>query len=271
MVGDWKKFEGQFFQDNFPLQKFLGSTSYSAVFLTQTPPPEPKTLAIKFISSGAKADFHASLLRRASKLVHPNLLRLLPGGPCRLAGMDLVFGMMEYANQNLGQVIRRRPLTKKEAHELLESLLDALGYIHSEGFAHSHIKPSNIMAVGNQLKLSNDAVLPLSEPRPAYRPLDAYDPPEAGSAPVAPSNDVWSLAVTLLEVLTQQAPVSSLESRDDPAVPSTIPQPFFDIARNCLRRDPRLRWTTAQIKDALKSLPSNSPHLPQRSPPLNKQ
>src|SRR2546430_1830298 len=139
-----------------------------------------------------------------SKLRHPNLLRLLPGGRCRLAGVDLVFGVMEYVDQDLGQVLPNRPLSKREAHEMLGPLLDALSHIHSKGFAHSHIKPSNIMAIGDQLKLSSDTAVPLGETRPAYRPLDAYDAPEAGSAPVAPSSDVWSLGVTLVEILTQQ-------------------------------------------------------------------
>jgi serine/threonine protein kinase len=162
---------------------------------------------------------------------------------------------MEYAEKDLGQGLPDRPLSENEASEMLGPLLDALSYIHSKGFAHSHIKPSNIMAVGNQLKLSSDSVLPLGEPFPAYRPVDAYTAPEAGTAPVAPSSDVWSLGVTLVEVLTQQAPVSSPESQADPTVPSTIPQPFLDIAQHCLRRDPGLRWTAAQIADCLNPAP----------------
>src|SRR6266576_1578183 len=101
MTGDWKQFEGQVFHDKFPLQRLLGSTSHSAVFLTQSPPPQPKTIAIKFISSSRNADSQTSLLHRAAKLRHPTLLRLLPGGRCRLAGVDLVFGVMEYVDQGL--------------------------------------------------------------------------------------------------------------------------------------------------------------------------
>jgi serine/threonine protein kinase len=255
MSNEWKRFEGRVLLDKFPLQKLLGSTSYSAVFLTESPPPEPKNIAVKFINPSGMADFQASLLQRASKLSHPNLLHLLPGGRCKLADKDLVFTFMEYAEEDLGRSLPDRPLSEKEAREMLGPVVEALSHIHSKGLAHSHIKPSNIMAIGNQIKLSSDTVVPLGEPRPAYRPLDAYDAPEAATALVAGSSDVWSLGVTLVEALTQRAPALFSESQDDPSVPSTLPQPFLDIAQNCLRRDPLLRWTTAQIANSLNPTP----------------
>lgn len=255
MSNEWKRFEGQVLLNKFPLQKLLGRTSYGAVFLTQSPPPETKNIAVKLINPGAKADFQVSLFQRASKLSHPNLLHLLPGGRCELADMDLVFTFMEYAEEDLGRSLQDRSLSEKEAREMLGALLEALSYIHSKGFAHSHIKPSNIAAIGNQIKLASDTVLPLGEPRLIYRPTDAYDAPEAATAPVAVSSDVWSLGVTLVEVLTQKLPLSSTENQDDPIVPSTIQQPFLDIAQNCLRRDPLLRWTAAQIAECLNPAP----------------
>ena len=247
MRDEWKKFEGHLLNNKFPLQKLLGSTSYGAVFLTQSPAPQQKNIAIKFMTSGAKSDFQAALWQSASKLSHPNLLRLLPGGRCQLADMDLVFVFMEYAEEDLGRRLSDQALDEKEAREVLGPLLQALCHIHIKGFAHAHIKPSNIMTIGNQIKLSADTLLPLGEPRPAYRPVDAYDAPEAATALVAGSSDVWSLGVTLVELLTQQAPVLSPERQADPTIPSTIPQPFLDIAQHCLRRDPLERWTMAQI------------------------
>ena len=77
------------------------------------------------------------------------------------------------------------------------------------------ISTANIMAIDNQIKLASDMVLPLGEPRLAYRPLDAYDAPELATALVKESSDVWSLGVTLVEALSQEAPVLSPESQDD--------------------------------------------------------
>jgi serine/threonine protein kinase len=255
MSVDWKKFEGQVVKNTFPLQKLLGSTDHSAVFLTQSTHAQPKKLAIKFINAGPKADHQDSLLQRASQLSHPNLFHLLPGGRCRLAEMDLGFVVMEYAEEDLGHLLPERPLTAKETREMLGPLLDALKYIHGKGFAHSHIKPSNIMAIGDHLKLAFDTVLPLGQPRPTYRPVDAYDAPEAATALLAASSDMWSLGMTLVETLTQQLPASPREGQSDPVVPSSLPEPFLEIARQCLRRDPVLRWTMAQVANCLNPAP----------------
>jgi TonB family protein len=58
--------------------------------------------------------------------------------------------------------------------------------------------------------------------------------------------------VTLLETLTQHRPVWD-ETKDwEPPLPQTIPAPFLDIARACLRRDPERRWTVDEIAGALR-------------------
>ena len=131
MSVEWKKFEGQVVKNTFPLQKFLGSTDHSAVFLTQSTHVQPKKLAIKFINTGPKADYQDVLLQRASKLSHPNLFHLLPGGRWQLAEMDLGFVVMKYAEGDLGHVLPERPLTAKETREMLGPLLDALKYIRA--------------------------------------------------------------------------------------------------------------------------------------------
>jgi TonB family protein len=253
MSNVWKKWEGQVADNQFPLQQFLGTTDHSAVFLTQMAAPQPRKAAIKFISADdATAGLQLSLWSRAAQLTHPNLLRLFHSGRCRVADMDLLYVVMEYAEEDLSQILPQRPLAATETREMLEPLLDALVYLHGKGLAHSHIKPSNVLATADQLKLASDTLFPIGESRTPRRDLDAYDAPEAATSPLAASGDVWSLGVTLVEALTQSAPVLPPGDQADPLVPDTLPQPFLDIARHSLLRDSAARWTTANIAACLK-------------------
>lgn len=160
---------------------------------------------------------------------------------------------MEGAEENLAQVLPGRALTPAEARAMLESVLDVLAYLHGKGFVHGHIKSANIMASGDQLKVSSDELRRVGESLdgPGYQ--DAYDPPEnaRGIIPVpqtmSPAGDVWSLGMTLVETLTQNLPVARTAAQQDPLLPQMLPEPFLDIASHCLLRHPQNRWTVAQI------------------------
>jgi TonB family protein len=243
----WKECEGQVIDNRFRLRHFLGGTDDSAVFFTHLADPQTQKAAIKFIPAGPTADLQLSLWRRSMQLVHPNLLRIFAIGRCRLDNRDRLYVVMEYAEEDLSQIIPQRALRDTEARAMLEPVLDALVYLHSNGLVHSRIKPSNILATADQLKLSSDALFPIGESRKISRKFDAHDAPETTSSPLAASADVWSLGMTLVETLTQQTPALPSGSQADPSVPDTLTQPFLDIARHALRRDPRRRWTIPEI------------------------
>src|SRR5215471_1909657 len=247
----WKQWEGQLADNKFPLHHFLAATNHSAVFLTQLPDPQPRQAAIKFISADDPAPGQQlAVWNQVAKLSHPNLLRLFHWGRCRLEGMNLLYVVMECAEENLGQILPQRPLTPDETRDMLNPVVDVLAYLHSKFYVHSHIKPSNLLAVGDQLKLSSDTICPITQPREALREPDAYDAPEVAFSPAkpsTPSSDVWSLGVTLVEALTQAAPALPFDVSAEPIVPNSLLQPFLDIARHALRRDPTDRWAAAQI------------------------
>jgi TonB family protein len=249
----WRKWEGQIADDKYLLHQFLGTTEHSAVFLTQTSEHQPRKAAIKFISAdSATAEAQLALWARAAQLSHTNLLRIYDSGRCRVAELDLLYAVMELAEEDLSQILPQRALAASEAREMLEPLLNAVIYLHGQGLAHTHIKPSNILATADQLKLSADTICSIGESRTPTRDLGPYDAPELATAPLAASTDVWSLGVTLVEALTQRAPVATAGSESDPSIPETLPQPFLDIARHSVLRDPAARWTTAQIAASLK-------------------
>jgi TonB family protein len=243
----WKQCEGQVIDNKFRLRHYLGGTDDSAVFLTQLADPKSQKAAIKFIPAGPTADLQLALWYRVIQLVHPNLLRVFDIGRCRIENRDRLYVVMEYAEEDLSQILPQRSLTASEARAMLEPVLDALVYLHNNGLVHSRIKPSNILATADQLKLSSDTLFPIGESRKPSRKFDAHDAPETAASPFSAAADVWSLGMTLVETLTQHAPALQPGSSADPIVPDALPQPFLDIARHALRRDPRRRWTIAEI------------------------
>src|SRR5260370_24480760 len=96
-------------------------------------------------------------------LVHPHLLRIFAIGRCRLENRDRLYVVMEYAEEDLSQIIPQRALRDTEARAMLEPVLDALVYLHSNGLVHSRINPSNILTTADQLNLSTDRLCPLCE------------------------------------------------------------------------------------------------------------
>jgi TonB family protein len=243
----WKQCEGQVIDNKFRLRHYLGGTEDSAVFLTQLADPKSQKAAIKFIPAGPTADLQLALWYRVIQLTHPNLLRVFDIGRCRIENRDRLYVVMEYAEEDLSQILPQRSLTASEARDMLEPVLDALVYLHNNGLVHSRIKPSNILATADQLKLSSDTLFPIGESRKPSSKLDVHDAPEIAASPFSAAADVWSLGMTLVETLTRHAPALQPGSQADPVVTDALPQPFLDIARHALRHDPRRRWTVAEI------------------------
>jgi TonB family protein len=243
----WKQCEGQVIDNKFRLRRHLGGTDDSAVFLTQLAAPQSEKAVIKFITAGPTADLQISLWLRVMQLAHPNLLRVFDVGRCRIENRDRLYVVMEYAEEDLSQILPQRALTAAETRDMLEPVLDALVYLHGQGLVHSRIKPSNILATADRLKLASDTLFPIGEFRKSSIKLDVHDAPETLVSPLSPAADVWSLGMTLVEALTQHAPALPSGSTADPIVPDTLPQPFLDIARHALRHEPRRRWTIPEI------------------------
>jgi TonB family protein len=254
----WKQWEGRVVNEEFPLLRYLGGSERSAIFLTKRADREPQDVAIKLILANAEnPELQLSWWELAAKLSHPHLLRLFQRGRCQMEGTELLYSVAEYAEESLAQILPYRPLTPDESGEMLQSVLDALAYIHAKGFVHGHIKPTNVMAVGNQIKVSSDGLCGAGESSRVLGPPSIYAAPEIeNGGGVSPASDVWSLGMTLVEALTQHPPAWLGTEQAELVLPESLPGPFFDIASHCLRRDPQRRWTVAEITARLQQTPS---------------
>lgn len=216
----WQQREGQIVDGVFPLLRYLGGGAGGAVFLTEYGETNPRRAAIKLIPAGVVEADRLSAWESASTLSHPHLLQILAGGDCRLEEGNYVYVVTECADENLSQVLNDRALTPEEAREMLGPVADALGYLHGKGFVHGRLTPSNIMAVGEQVKISSDTVH------------------QGGTQ----ADDAWSLGELLREALAPRAPGQDT---------AELPEPFAEIVRHCLDPDPQSRWSMAEISARL--------------------
>ena len=260
MSETWKRWEGQVVNGALPLLRYLGGSDHSAVFLTERVGGAPQKAVIKIIPARAdKAEDQLLRWKQAARIAHPGLLRLFESGRCELEGTRLLYVVMEYAEENLSQIVPERPLTPAEAQQMLPPVLKALSYLHGNGLVHGHVKPSNIMAAGDQVKVSSDTLRTAGEMVGRKGDLGVYDPPEATKGKLASTTDIWALGITLVEVLTQRPPVWNRAQAAPPALPEGIPEPFREIVRRCLQVDPQQRWKVAEIAARLQLAEATPP------------
>ena len=257
----WKTWEGQAV-DGFPLRQYLGGSDHSAVYLTQLNSSGKQKAAIKFIPADASAYSQLAKWRVAGELTHPHLLQLIRVGRCELANTNFLYVVMEYAEENLSEILPQRALEPDEVRPVLESALDALTYLHAQGLAHTRIKPGNILAAGDQLKLSSDTLSEIGSASAATSQSSIYAAPESATAPISAAADVWSLGVTLVEALTQRTPVVRGQMDVELPVPETIPPPYLEIARHSLQLDPSRRASLKEISTLLNPGATTPHHEP---------
>lgn len=256
---------GRIAGERFTLLQWLGGSERDGVFLTELQGPGSQKAAIKLILDTAEARAVEAVWAAAKALSHPHLMHLLQTGRCEIENVALLYAVTEYAEENLAEVLKERPLTHAEAREMLGPTLQALGYLHEKGFVHGHLKPSNVMVVDDQLRLSTDNLHMVGQSGDRIRKLTAYDAPEAQSGNLSPAADIFSLGMTLVEALTQLPPMWERQAHAEPLVPPSVAQPFPGVLRDCLRLNPGDRCTLSEIKARLEPVkPFPVPAAPTR-------
>jgi TonB family protein len=217
MSEDWTRWQGHLINGTFPLGRYIGCSDHSGVFVTESAALGPSQVAVKLVPTDrAMAELQLPRWKKAGSLSHPHLLGLLQWGGCQLDGLPYLYAVMEYADQNLAQLLVHRALTEDEAREMLLPTLDALAFLHDRNLVQGRLKPANILVVGDQLKLASDTIR-------------RVDDGTHGSSSTA--GDIWALGATLFEALTRRAPGKPTEAV---ALPADLPEALRDVVSRCL-------------------------------------
>jgi TonB family protein len=256
MTEVWTKWEGRAINGAFPLRRFLSASDHSAVFLTEYKAQNLPNAALKLVPAiPAQAQAQLSHWTTATTLAHPHLIRLFEAGRCQLGGQEFLFVVMEYAEQTLSEILPRRALSPGEVREMLPPILSALAFLHGKNLVHGQLKPTNILAVNDQLKLSSDTVRPAGGSAATIARSSVYDPPEAKDHSFSAAGDIWGLGVTMVEALTQQLPAWPDGKSEAASFPAALPPTFVAIVRQCLNRNPANRPTVDEVEAQIKPAP----------------
>src|SRR5882724_9267119 len=100
------RWSGQSVAGRYVLGSHLGGTDHGSVFATEIVHARAQKVVIKLIpAAGLDADLQLTRWKRASALAHTNLLKILDYGKCELDGAGHLFVVMEFADEDLGDIL----------------------------------------------------------------------------------------------------------------------------------------------------------------------
>ena len=264
------RWSGQSVAGRYVLGSCLGGTEHGTVFATEIVHARAQKVAIKLIpAAGPDAEQQLARWKRASALSHTNLLKIVDYGKCELDGVAYLFVVSEFADEDLGDILPERALNAEETRGMIEPVIEALAYLHQQGWLHTRVHPGNILAMGDQIKLSSDSLSPKDEKPGKMAKSEGFVAPEWGTVAATEAQDIWSLGASIVAALTQKPPVigedGSLELAAD------IPEPLAGIAREALKDEAEKRISIAGIRAKLN--PASAPAVTAREPerPAQKQ
>lgn len=231
-------------------------------------------VAIKEISLQAADE--ARFLEEArvlDRLRHPNIVSV--NGVDKIDGR-LIIDMEYVKGTNLHEYMRKHvKLPVREALSIAVQISDALDYAHKNRIVHRDIKPANIMITGEgQVKIGDFGLAEIlgSGSYAGGAGTYAYMAPEDFEEEQSSDHrsDVWSVGVTLYEMLAGKRPFQALKAKDPfswkRAVNEDDPQPLSEIdpeipasldriVKRALAKDKRSRYQTAgEFRDDLKTV-----------------
>src|SRR6516164_9852038 len=177
-----------------------------------------RVVALKIIKLGEWAsEAHVKRFRReaeaAAGLEHPGIVPIHEVGE---RDGSCYFSMKFVEGGQLDEVVRRAPMSTREAAELIANVARTVHYAHEHGILHRDIKPGNILLdAKGEPHLTDFGLARLVESESSVtQTLDilgtpSYMAPEqavGNNAPVRQATDVYGLGAVLYQLLTGQPP-----------------------------------------------------------------
>lgn len=237
-----------------------------------------RLVALKMLAPhlAANPKMRARFLREAklqANLLHPNVVNIFD----YLEQNGNAFLVMEYVKgKNLEEMLLKKGrFTVPEVLYVAEGVLEALSFMHRQGVIHRDIKPSNILVTETGLiKVTDFGIARLVEEEASLTQVGGkvgtlfYMAPELlKGGKLSPAADIYSLGVTLFQLLTGQVPftgkteyeiIKAHLEKPPPDVKKLnpeVPEALAEVIKKALAKDPTRRFpSAAAFLEAIKAL-----------------
>lgn len=259
---------------SYVLGESIGSGGMGRVWKGQGPDGQP--LAFKLLRDEFAEDQEMvqRFLRERSiltKIRHDNVVAvrdLVVEGSTLAIVMDLVEG------PDLRKVLTDAgTLTPGFAVEMVSGIASGLAIVHAAGITHRDIKPANVLVDTDGArpvpKITDFGIAKLAEGvgpatrtslmlgTPLYMAPEVIDNDEVTSAA-----DIYGLGIVLYELCCGTVPfvanspwaIMKAHQTMDPGRPELIPDPVWDLIRQCTAKAPQHRPSARELKDRLEGM-----------------
>jgi serine/threonine protein kinase len=276
---------------NCRILKKLGEGGMGSVYLARDLTLE-REVALKVIAAelarrpGLMARFRVEAIAQA-KLNHSHIVTIHSFDQEK----DIYYIVMEYVDgKTLKAVIKEKgSLPAAQALPIFLQVLDGIGYAHSKGVVHRDIKPSNIFLDNHQtVKIGDFGIAKVEGIEGLTRVGTTLGSPVYSSPEqllgkkVDERTDVYSLGITLYQMLTGSPPFKAPEGSDyelmkqtidavpqkPSAVNPAIPAPVDAVVMKSIAKDPGQRFQhVKEFKTAVQQLTASLTPVPTPSVP----
>jgi serine/threonine protein kinase/Tfp pilus assembly protein PilF len=227
-----------------------------------------RTVALKVIGLGYWAtEAHLKRFRReaeaAASLDHSGIVPIYEVGERE---GSCYFSMKFVDGGQLDEVIKREPMSFRQAAELIAKVARTVHYAHEHGILHRDIKPGNILvdAKGEPLLTDFGLARLVEAESTVTHTMDvlgtpSYMAPEqavGNNAAVSSATDIYGLGAVLYQLLTGHAPFAGgttyetikllldTEPRPPRLLNPKIDRDLSTICLKCLEKDPKRRYSS---------------------------
>ena len=236
------------------------------------------------LTAGVNRDRFRREIQFAARLQHPHIVPLLTAGQ---VGEILYYTMPLVEGETLrSRLDREGRLGAAAVVRILQDVVDALAYAHTNGLVHRDIKPENILLQRNHALVTDFGVAKaITEALPGIGATTAgiavgtpaYMAPEQLAADPAADHRVDLYAVGLLayELLSGSSPFTGSSPQqtlarqltERPTPPhiqrADVPPALSALVMRCLEKDPAARWSSAdELLNALNGIRITSSEIP---------